>query len=95
MVHPCTQTEDGKYLPNFNYRYLTEDLPYGLTVLKGIAQIAGVATPKMDHVIQWAQEKIGKSFIVDGKLSGPDITITRCPQRYGFNTLDDILGLSK
>ena len=95
MIHPCTKTDDEQYLPNFRYRYITEDLPYGLTVLKGIAEIAGVPTPKMDHVIEWAQEKIGKSFIVNGKLTGSDLNITRCPQRYGFNTLDGILGMSK
>lgn len=95
LVHPCNKTEDGQYLPNFHYRYITEDLPYGLIVLKGIAEIAGVATPKMDHVIEWAQEKIGRSFIVDGKLTGSDLNITRCPQRYGFDTLDEILGISK
>ena len=41
---------DGTFLPNFNDRYLTEDLPYGLVVLKGIALVVGVQTPTMDKV---------------------------------------------
>ena len=45
------ETEDGKFVPNFKFRYLWEDVPFGMAVIKGIATIAGVQTPNIDKVI--------------------------------------------
>ena len=42
--------QDGKFMPNFKFRYLFEDVPFGMAVIKGIASLAGVATPKLDMV---------------------------------------------
>merc|ERR1719414_2900033 len=42
LKHPCIKTETGKYVPNYDYRYMTEDLPMGLIPLRGIAKMAGV-----------------------------------------------------
>ena len=50
MKHPMKATKDGTFVPNFSDRYLTEDLPYGIVVLKGIALVVGVETPTMDKV---------------------------------------------
>ncbi len=44
------KTDNGKFVPNFKYRYLMEDIPFGLVVMRGVASIAGVATPNMDKV---------------------------------------------
>ena len=60
------QTADGKYMIDFKFRYMQEDLPFGLVVMKGIASIAGVETPTMDKVIMWAQKVMGK-LSVTGK----------------------------
>ena len=38
------------WVPNFGYRYLAEDIPFGLCVTKGLAQLAGVETPETDTV---------------------------------------------
>lgn len=76
LTHPMREVEvDGKtkYLPNFRYRYFTEDIPMGLVVTRGICELAGVATPHMDDVILWCQEMLGKEYIVDGKLKGKDV----------------------
>lgn len=81
---PMITREDGLLEPNFNTRYLTEDLPHGLAVLRGIAELVGVETPTMVKVLEWEQEKIGKKYIVDGKIAGPDIAKSGCPQRYGI-----------
>ncbi len=45
--------QDGKFMPNFKFRYLFEDVPYGMAVIKGIASLAGVQTPKLDMVSYW------------------------------------------
>ena len=85
-------TADHWFVPDFAHRYLTEDVPYGLVVIRGIAEIVQVDTPTIDKVLLWAQEKIGKEYLVGSKLQGKDVPSTRAPQRYGLNTLDAVLG---
>jgi len=94
LVHPMIQieTENGKkYGPNFKSRYFTEDLPCGMIVIRGIAELAGVEMPVMDEVIMWCQNLMDKEFMVDGKIAGKDISMTRCPQKYGFTDLDTFM----
>ena len=93
ITHPMIQTESGEYVPDFNHRFLAEDVPFGLVVIRGIAEIAGRPTPCMDRVLTWCQEKLGKEYLVGSSLTGKDLSATRCPQRYGFTTMADILGL--
>ncbi|GAB1599534.1 opine dehydrogenase-like [Argonauta hians] len=93
LVHPMKEVEGGKFVPDFNYRYMTEDLPFGMVVFRGIAQLAGVATPAMDETILWGQKILGKEYLVDGELKGKDMGSTRAPQRYHFNTLFDLVNL--
>ncbi|XP_060605615.1 octopine dehydrogenase-like [Ruditapes philippinarum] len=77
--------------PDFECRFLTEDVPMGMVVVRGIAEFVEVPMPSCDAVIQWAQEKMKKKYLVDGKLSGDNMNETRAPQRFGFTTLDEIL----
>lgn len=68
------------------------DLPCGMVVIRGIAELAGVPTPMLDEVIMWCQQVMGSEFLlVDGKVAGRDLGITRCPQIYGFTDLDTFL----
>ena len=92
LKHPMKETSDGSFVPDFCHRYLTEDVPYGLAVIRGIAEIVQVETPTIDKVLLWAQERAGKEYLVGSKLQGKDVTTTRAPQRYGLTTLDAILG---
>lgn len=98
LTHPMKRIETPageKYVPNFKYRYFTEDLPCGLIVTRGIAELAEVDTPHMDEVILWCQKMLGKEYIgLDGKLSGKDLDSTRCPQHYGFHDLDSFMRVS-
>src|SRR5258706_5231233 len=93
ITHPMIQTKDGEYVPDFNHRFLAEDVPFGLVVIRGIAEIAGTPTPCMDRVLTWCQDKLGKEYLVGSSLTGKDLSSTRCPQRYGFTTMAEILGL--
>lgn len=95
ITHPMIKTENGKYVPDFNHRFLTEDIPFGLVPIRGIAEIVGVKTPYIDTVLLWSQEKIGKEYLVGTRLEGEDLSSTRCPQRYGFTNLDDIIGFKQ
>jgi hypothetical protein len=89
-IHPMIETENGQYIPDFNHRFLLEDVP-GLVVIRGIAELAGVETPNIDMVLSWSQEKLGKEYLVGARLTGKDLATTRCPQRYGFTRIEDLL----
>lgn len=87
LTMPCIHEKNGGYLPLFQHRYFSEDLPCGILVQKGIAELAGVETPVIDKVIYWCQDKVGKEYLIDGKLQGKDLATTKTPQRYGFTDL--------
>lgn len=89
-THPMIRTEDGRYVPDFNHRFLLEDIPC-LVVIRGIAELAGVETPNIDMVLRWGQEKLKKEYLVGSKLTGKDVATTRCPQRYGFTRIEELL----
>jgi hypothetical protein len=66
-------------------------VPYGLVVLHGIAELAGVSTPALDEVITWAQARLGRRYLADGSLSGSsDLADTRAPQVYDIRTLSQL-----
>lgn len=90
-VHPMKKLENGKFVPNFESRQLTEDIPFGLCAMKGCAELLGTHTPTLDKVILWAQEKIGKCYLVDGRLVGKDVAESGAPQRFGVKNVDDLL----
>jgi hypothetical protein len=77
-------------LPDFQSRYLSEDIPYGLIPTRGIAELAGVAMPTIDRVILWAQARLDQEYLVAGKLRGRHLTATRAPQRYGLHSLEQL-----
>jgi hypothetical protein len=81
----------GRFVPNFSYRYLSEDIPFGLAVTRAFAELAGVETPAIDEMLRWAQGKLDKSYLVDGRLNGPDAQTLPIPQNAGIETLDDLI----
>ena len=93
LNHPMQKTADGKFVPDFKHRYTTEDIPFGLVVMRGIAEIAGVPTPNMDKILRWVEKVSGKEYLSGGKIAGKDLGETRAPQRYNLMTLDTMLGL--
>lgn len=63
---------DGGYKVDSTVRYFTEDIPYGLLLIKAFAQLTKIQTPAIDNVISWAQNVMDKRYIIDGKLN-PEI----------------------
>merc|ERR1719436_28687 len=80
LTHPMKTQDDGKFMPDLRYRYLTEDVPTGMCFNKGLAEILGIPTPMTDKVLAWAQDCIGMKILVGGKMCGPDVVKTRAPQ---------------
>lgn len=91
ITHPMIRLADDRYVPDFNHRFLAEDVPFGLVVVRGVAELAGVPTPRLDSVLCWCQSKMRKEYLVGSRLAGKDIAATRSPQRYGFTKLSEIL----
>jgi hypothetical protein len=82
---------DGGWIPDFENRYFTEDIPHGLCIYKGIAEILGVDTPMMNIILTWTQEKMGKEYLINNKLQGKDIKEANVPQSFDINTLNQLI----
>lgn len=88
---PMIEPRAGTFVPNFDYRYLSEDVPFGLVITRALAGIANVETPMIDEVVSWAQSVMKKRYLVDGRLEGPDAMNLPIPQRHGVSTLRDLI----
>ena len=55
ILAPMTRTEEG-WLPDFKSRYFTEDFPYGLQLIKELAEKYQVETPTIDKVLEWRKK---------------------------------------
>jgi hypothetical protein len=82
---------EGGFIPDFKNRYFTEDIPEGVCMYKGIADLAGVDTPVMDEIVCFFQKFMGKEYIVGGKLAGKDVKETKSPQAFGITSLEQLL----
>lgn len=49
-----------------DFRYLTEDVPYGLVFMSELARSVGVPTPTIDAIIQVASVVLGRDFRAEG-----------------------------
>jgi len=87
---PMLQTADG-FIPDFQSRYFTEDIPYGLLIIKGVAEITSTATPAIDTVLTWAQKMMHKEYLVGTTLDGKDISGSPIPQTSGIISTDDLI----
>jgi hypothetical protein len=85
------EVEPGKLMPDFQYRYLSEDVPFGLVVTRAIAELADVQTPAIDEVIIWAQSALEKVYLVGDKVRGPDVADLPIPQNQGVSELADLI----
>ena len=54
---PMKQTENG-FVPDFESRYFMEDFPYGLQIIKDLAQAHQLKTPVIDKVLKWGTKCI-------------------------------------
>ena len=76
---PMLQVEGG-WIPDFKSRYFSADFPYGLDIIKQIAELAEVEVPNISMVMAWYRRVTGDK----NKLSLCD---------YDVNTVRDIYAL--
>ena len=79
--------KDNTFIPDFNNRYFTEDFPYGLVILKSIAENVGVATPTIDKILLWGQRMMNKEYLKNSLLIGKDIQSTAYVSRDEFSNI--------
>ena len=58
IMAPMKAVEDG-FVPDFGSRYFTEDFPYGLAIVRRLAQENGVSSPTIDRICEWGMDKVG------------------------------------
>jgi predicted dinucleotide-binding enzyme len=88
---PTIEVRPGKFVPNFQYRYLSEDVPFGLVATRALAEVAAVETPTIDEVITWAQSVLQRTYLVGDGLQGDDAEDLPIPQNYGVSTVSDLV----
>jgi opine dehydrogenase len=82
-------------VPDFNSYYYTEDIPYGLAVIKGIAEVVGVSTPMADRIIRWGEKILGKQYMDGDRLAGPDAIELPIPRNFGITTVEELVRRSE
>ncbi|MEE8506531.1 MAG: NAD/NADP octopine/nopaline dehydrogenase family protein [Kiloniellales bacterium] len=87
---PMVLTKDG-YLPDLFSSYFREDIAFGLLVVRAIAELADVATPTMDLILNWAQSIQGMQYLRDNRLQLPGLTGLPLPQNFGIRTISDLI----
>ena len=85
---PVREISPGQFVPDFDARYLAEDVPFGLAVSRAIAGLAGVETPTIDKVIDWAGARLGKDYV------GRDADEARIPQKYGLESVEALIAFA-
>jgi opine dehydrogenase len=87
---PLLRTDTG-YVPDVHSYYFSEDIPFGLVIVKGVAEIVGVATPMIDTVIGWAQRAMGRDYIRGDRLAGKDAALLPIPAHFGISNAAELV----
>ncbi|OWZ02762.1 hypothetical protein PHMEG_00025617 [Phytophthora megakarya] len=93
---PLNEVAKGQFHPALNSRLFWEDIPYGLCILKNMAEMLGnFPTPRIDFMIRWHQQYMGVEFLnPDGQLNARELWRTGAPNKYGIHSLEDLVSTS-
>lgn len=78
---PMKEVEGG-FVPDFESRYFSEDFPYGLSIIKGFAELASVKTPMIDKILHWYQKTM-KEIVGEEKAM-------IVPQQFGMTSMQEV-----
>jgi len=79
----------GGFTVDVDHRFFQEDVPYGLVILRDLADLVEVKTPYIDEILLWCQGLMGKEYLVNGKLQGRHMNETGAATQYGAKTIYD------
>ncbi|MDR3215108.1 MAG: NAD/NADP octopine/nopaline dehydrogenase family protein [Bacilli bacterium] len=75
---------NGKFIIDKNSRYFTEDIPYGLCIIKDFARICKIDTPYIDKVLKCFEVFMNKEYFIDNIFQGIDLKDTSIPSNYSL-----------
>lgn len=81
---------DNGFFPDENSRMFIEDFPFGLCIIKGFCEIAGIDTPYIDTLIKWYEKYKNVEYFTEKGYCGKDLIDTGCPQNFGIDSVDKI-----
>ncbi|MDR1203703.1 MAG: NAD/NADP octopine/nopaline dehydrogenase family protein [Tannerellaceae bacterium] len=85
--------EGATYTVDYANRYFTEDIPFGLLIIKSIAVAMKVETPSIDNVLRWMQNKMQKEYLTASGLQGKDLSGSGIIQNFGIHTIEQLCSL--
>jgi hypothetical protein len=85
--------EGDTYKIDYANRYFTEDIPFGLLIIKSIATAMKIETPCIDKVLLWMQNKMQKEYLVASGLQGKDLSGSGIIQNFGIHTAGQLAAL--
>eukprot|EP00357_Protocruzia_adherens_P017510 CAMPEP_0115006692 /NCGR_PEP_ID=MMETSP0216-20121206/20666_1 /TAXON_ID=223996 /ORGANISM="Protocruzia adherens, Strain Boccale" /LENGTH=431 /DNA_ID=CAMNT_0002373353 /DNA_START=13 /DNA_END=1308 /DNA_ORIENTATION=+ len=88
------QKVPGGVQPAVKSRLFWEDVPYGLCILRNMADMLDLQVPNVNKQIEWHQKFMGVQFLKDGKLNMEVMNTTGTPIRYGMNTIEEVIKTS-
>lgn len=93
---PLMEVSEGRFQPAIKSRLFWEDIPYGLCILKNMAEMLGnIPTPRIDFMIRWHQQFMGVEFLnSDGQLNARELWRTGAPNKYGIHSLEELVSTS-
>lgn len=86
---PMITTEKG-FIPDLQNRYFTEDIPFGLLVIKSLGLLTNQKTPMIDAIIYWGQNLLGMEYLTQSNTLGYDCKRSGIPQNYGITSLKEL-----
>ncbi len=86
-------SEKNQFRIDYTNRYFTEDIPYGLLIIKSLADLLQIKTPTIDTVIHWMQNRMNKEYLIGADLIGKDIQDSGIIQNYNIKTLEELYKL--
>lgn len=89
LLLPMIKKENG-FVPDFSSRFYTEDIPYGVCILKGLGLLVNVQTPIIDQVLRWYKNMTGKEYFNEDGSYGLNILETAIPQIFGIDSVDKL-----
>ena len=88
------KTAKGDVLVKLNHkaRFFSEDIPYGLVILKDIGNIVGVATPNCTKCIVFHQQYMETKFVdpATGEFIKEGLASSGAPSTYGITTIEQL-----
>lgn len=84
----------GRFAVDYTDRYFTEDIPYGLLIVKSLGLLVKEETPVIDEIIRWMQQRMGKEYLTTQGLDGKDIVHSGIVQNYHIDTEEELYNLN-